>query len=175
MKRIWVSKPKKGIDWIKKENFVKYGRPLGMPDFSAKIVQEAIRLVLNAIYEPIFDKLGVICGFRPTMGCHNPISILQSKIQGMFIALEGDISEAFNKLNHEEFISMLSRRIQDTKFLDLILGMCRAGIQDEMQNVTTNSLLCVPQGSIVSPYFGIFICMNFTNMLWMILVNLFKH
>lgn len=153
VRRTWVPKPIKGIDWNKKENLIKYGRPLGMPDFSAKLVQEAIRLVLNAIYEPIFENLGVSYGFRPKIGCHNPMSILQNQTQGMSIALEGDIKGAFNELNHEEFITILSRRIQDTKFLNLILDMCKAGIMDQMQNTRTDSLLGVPQGSIVSPLF----------------------
>jgi RNA-directed DNA polymerase len=153
VRRTWVPKPLKGIDWNKKENLVKYGRPLGMPDFSAKLVQEAIQIVLNAIYEPIFQRLNVSYGFRPKMGCHNPMSTLQNKTQGMHIALEGDIKGAFNELNHEEFIGILSRRIQDKKFLNLILNMCKAGIMDQMQNVRTDSLLGVPQGSIVSPLF----------------------
>ena len=153
VRRTWVAKPLKGIDWSKKENLVKFGRPLGMPDFHAKLVQEAIRLVLNAIYEPLFDKLGLSYGFRPKMGCHNPMLSIQNKTQGMTLALEGDIKGAFNELNHEEFITILSRRVQDKNFLNLILSMCKAGIMDQMQNVRTDSLLGVPQGSIVSPLF----------------------
>ncbi len=153
VRRTWVPKPMKGTDWTKKENLVKYGRPLGMPDFSAKLVQEAIRLVLNAIYEPIFDQLGVSYGFRPKMGCHNPMLDIQNQTQGMTIALEGDIKGAFNELNHEVFISFLSQRIQDKNFFNLVLSMCTAGIFDQMQNVRTDSLLGVPQGSIVSPLF----------------------
>lgn len=153
VRRIWVPKPLKGIDWSKKENLVKYGRPLGIPDFDAKLVQEAIRLVLNAIYEPIFEETGVSYGFRPTIGCHNPMSIMQSQTQGMSTALEGDISKAFNELDHDEFIAILNHRIIDKKFLKLILDMCKAGIMDNMQKVRTDSLLGVPQGSIVSPLF----------------------
>lgn len=153
VRRTWVPKPLKGIDWSNKENLVKYGRPLGMPDFDAKLVQEAIRLVLNAIYEPIFEKTGVSYGFRPNIGCHNPMISIQSQTQGMSTALEGDIKGAFNTLDHEEFIAILSYRIQDQKFLKLILDMCKAGIMDQMQNIRTDSLLGVPQGSIVSPLF----------------------
>jgi retron-type reverse transcriptase len=153
VRRTWVPKPLKGIDWSKNENLVKYGRPLGMPDFDAKLVQEAIRLVLNAIYEPIFEQTGVSYGFRPNIGCHNPMSIMQSQTQGMTIALEGDIKGAFNELDHEEFIGILNKRILDKKFLKLILDMCKAGIMDNMQKIRTDSLLGVPQGSIVSPLF----------------------
>jgi retron-type reverse transcriptase len=153
VRRTWVPKPIKGIDWKKKENLMNYGRPLGMPDFSAKLIQEAIRLVLNAIYEPIFENIGLSYGFRPKMGCHSPMITLPNRTQGMTIALEGDIKGAFNELNHEEFISILSRRITDKKFLNLILDMCKAGIMDQMQNIRTDSLLGVPQSSIVSPLF----------------------
>ena len=153
VRRTWVPKPLKGIDWSKKENLVKYGRPLGMPDFNAKLVQEAIRLVLNAIYEPIFDSAGFSYGFRPKLGCHSPMIALQQQTQGMSIALEGDIKGAFNELDHDAFISILSYRITDRSFLKLIYSMCKAGIMDQIQQVRTDSLLGVPQGSIVSPLF----------------------
>lgn len=69
----------------------------------------------------------------------------------MDIVIEGDIDGAFNNLDHDKLIKILSRRIHDEKFLTLIYGMCRAGIFDQMKNVRTDSLLGVPQGGITSP------------------------
>lgn len=151
VRRTWVPKPIKGVDWTKKENLVKMGRPLGVPDFDAKLVQETVRLVLNAIYEPQFENENVSYGFRPKLGCHNAISKIESEAQGMTLALEGDIKGAYNNLQHEKLINILSRRIQDKKFLNLIYKMCRAGIFDALQQIRTDSLLGVPQGAIVSP------------------------
>lgn len=150
VRRIWVPKPKK-IDWRKKENLVKHGRPLGMPDFDAKVVQEAMRMVLSAIYEPLFDKANVSFGFRPGLGCHDAVKDFESQTQGMDIAIEGDIKAAFPSLDHSTLINILSKRIQDKAFLDLVLSACRARIFDELQNSTHDPLIGVPQGGIVSP------------------------
>lgn len=151
VRRNWIPKPGKNVDWSKKENLLEFGRPLGMPDFDAKIVQEAIRLTLNAIYEPIFEHTNVSFGFRPNKGCHDAVLNIPTQTQGMHRAIEGDIKGAFNNLNHEKLIKILRLRINDEKLLDLIFAVCRAGIFDQLQNVRTDSLLGVPQGGIISP------------------------
>ena len=69
VRRIYVPKPKK-IKWTI-ENLISSGRPLGMPDFESKVVQEAMRLVLEAIYEPLFDQINTNHGFRRAKGCHD--------------------------------------------------------------------------------------------------------
>jgi group II intron reverse transcriptase/maturase len=151
VRRVWLPKPIKGIDWKNKQNLIEKGRPLGMPDFNAKIVQEAIRIVLNAIYEPIFEKTDVSFGFRPNKGPHDAVKFIRNKSQGMEYVIEGDIKAAFPSLDHNTLIKILSRRIQDNEFLKLILKACQAGIMDKLQNTRTDSLLGVPQGGIVSP------------------------
>lgn len=151
VRRTWIPKPIKEVDWKKKENLIKLGRPLGVPDFDAKLVQEATRMVLSAIYEPIFDYEDVSFGFRPKLGCQNALTTAQTKAQGMVYAMEGDIKGAYGALIHERLIFLLSQRIQDRSFLDLILKMCKAGIFDALQNIRTDSLIGVPQGAIVSP------------------------
>lgn len=150
VRRIWIPKPK-NIDWSSKKNLVNFGRPLGMPDFDSKIVQEAIRLVLDALYEPIFTKTNTNFGFRPNIGCQNAIHNLLQTNQGMSYALEGDIVGAFNNLNHEILIKILKKRIHDKKFLQLIYKCCKAGIFDQLQQINVDSLLGVPQGGISSP------------------------
>jgi len=150
VRRIWVPKPKK-INWSDKNNLIKHGRPLGMPDFESKVVQEAMRIVLNSIYEPIFNSLNVSHGFRPKKGCHNAIIDIPTKAQGMRYALEGDIKGAFDNLKHDILINILSRRITDKVFLNYILKLCRAGIFDELQQANLDSLIGVPQGGIISP------------------------
>ena len=115
------------------------------------MVQAAINLILTEIYEPEFDALNVSFGFRPHRGCHDSIKDIPAKTQGMKTAIEGDIKGAFNCLQHDTLIRLLSRRITDKKFLALLLKCCKAGIFDELQNTRTDPLLGVPQGGIVSP------------------------
>lgn len=153
VRRKWLPKPGLGSDsfWRDPENLVKSRRPLGLPDFDAKIVQSAINIVLINIYEPIFDALDVSYGFRPKRGCHDALRKLESQAQALPYAIEGDIKGAFNNLQHDTLIKILNRRISDKKFLDLVYKCCRAGIFDELQETRTDSLLGVPQGGILSP------------------------
>jgi len=156
VRRKWTPKPGKGTAkfWKDPKNLIQSGRPYingGLPDFDAKVVQAAINLILTEIYEPEFDALNVSFGFRPHRGCHDSIKDIPAKTQGMKTAIEGDIKGAFNCLQHDTLIRLLSRRITDKKFLALLLKCCKAGIFDELQNTRTDPLLGVPQGGIVSP------------------------
>lgn len=152
IRRTWVPKPGRPDSfWKKKENLIQSGRPLGLPDFDAKVVQSAINLVLTNIYEPLFDSYNVSFGFRPARGCHDAVKDIPAKTQGLHSAIEGDIKGAFNNLQHDKLISTLSRRINDKHFLMLIKKCCKAGIFDQLQNSRLDSLTGVPQGGIVSP------------------------
>ncbi|MGQ2957956.1 reverse transcriptase domain-containing protein [Agrobacterium sp.] len=151
VRRIRIPKPIKGLDWSDKETLITRGRPLGIPDFDSKIVQEAIRLILNAIYEPIFHSLQANFGFRPNQGVHNALHTIFKNTRSMNYAIEGDIKGAFDNLDHDILQKILSKRIQDKNFLDLIYHTCRAGIFDQLQKTYKDSLLGVPQGGIVSP------------------------
>jgi retron-type reverse transcriptase len=150
-RRIWIPKPGKNINWKKKENLTKFGRPLGMPDFDTKVVQASIVLILESIYEPIFQHTNVSFGFRPKLSCQDAIYSIPEKTQAMHLAIEGDIKGAFDNLNHNKLIQILSQRINDKKFLKLILQGCQTGIFDAIKNTKQDSLVGVPQGSIASP------------------------
>lgn len=150
VRRTYLPKPGKNVEWTK-ENLIKLGRPLGMPDFDSKIVQEAIRLVLDAIYEPIFEKSNTNFGFRQGKGCHDAIRNIPSQTQGMDIAIEGDIKAAFPSLNHETLRTLLRKRISDERVISLVYDCCKAGIFDELQNSYHDPITGIPQGGIVSP------------------------
>lgn len=150
VRRTYLPKPGKNIEWTK-ENLIASGRPLGMPDFDSKIVQETIRLVLNSIYEPLFDKTNTNFGFREGKGCHDAIAPITAKTQGMSLAIEGDIKGAFPSLDHDILVKILQKRIADKDFISLIRKCCKAGIFDEMKNSFHDPLVGVPQGGIVSP------------------------
>lgn len=140
IRRVWIPKPGKTEK-----------RPLGIPTLHDKIVQQAILMVLEAMYEPIFEQQNHNFGFRPHKGCHDAIIKITQKGQGMSLAIEGDIKGAYNNVKHKTMINILSRQTDDNKFLNLIDRFMKAGIFDEMSKSRTHTFTGVPQGGIVSP------------------------
>lgn len=138
IKRIMIPKPGKTVK-----------RPLGIPDFDDKIVQESIRMVLESIYEPHFNQLDANSGFRPNRDCAYAIRKIRQKAQFSTHVIEGDIIGAYNNVNHTILIKTLSKRIKDKKFLNLILSGLKSGIMDK--SIILDSFLGVPQGGICSP------------------------
>jgi retron-type reverse transcriptase len=124
-------------------------RPLGIPSFKDKIVQESIRMILNAIYEPEFKNLNLNFGFRPKLGCLNAIDQIKNKAKSMDFAIEGDIKGAFDNVNHEILINILRKKIKDNKFLRLINGGLKCGLI--YLTSTQETPIGTTQGSIVSP------------------------
>jgi retron-type reverse transcriptase len=124
-------------------------RPLGISSFPDKIVQEAIRIILNAIYDPEFAKINMNFGFRPGMGCQDAIHQIQQKAKAMDIVIEGDIKGAFDNVNHDIMIEILSEKIKDDKFLKLIRSGLKCGVI--FLGYRQDSELGTTQGSVVSP------------------------
>jgi len=122
-------------------------RPLGMPVWSDKLVQEVIRSLLEAYFEPHFSDHSH--GFRPKRGCHTALREIYHKWTGTTWFIEGDISQCFDKLNHELLLETLKEHIHDERFIRLLRDLFDAGY---MQDWTYNQTLSgVPQGGIVSP------------------------
>src|SRR5947208_3270 len=129
--------------YIPKKNGKK--RPLGMPVWSDKLVQEVIRLILEAYYEPQWSRHSH--GFRPERGCHTALREIYYNWHGTAWFIEGDISQCFDKLDHEFLLDKLSQDIHDGRFINLIRGLLDAGY---MEDWTLNRTLSgVPQGGIV--------------------------
>lgn len=124
-------------------------RPLGIPSFKDKIVQESMRMVLNAIYEPEFTEINLNFGFRPSIGCQDAIIYIQQHAKAMDFAIEGDVKGAFDNVNHDLLIKILEQKIKDRKFLNLIKGGLKCGIL--FLNYYQNSNIGTVQGSILSP------------------------
>src|SRR5437016_2066320 len=122
-------------------------RPLGMPVWSDKLVQEVIRQILEAYFEPQFSERSH--GFRPNRGCHTALREIYRKWRGTIWFIEADIAQCFEKLDHELLIERLSERIQDNRFIRLIRGLLDAGYLEDWTFHQT--LSGVPQGGIVSP------------------------
>jgi retron-type reverse transcriptase len=142
-------------------------RPLGISSFPDKIVQEALRMILNTIYEPEFARYNVNFGFRPNQGCQDAISHIQMYAKQMDFAIEGDIKGAFDNVCHDRMIEILEQKIKDKKFLRLIKGGLKCGVI--FLNYRQDSDLGTTQGSVVSPLlyniyfheFDKFICTEF--------------
>jgi len=131
--------------YIPKKNGKK--RPLGMPVWTDKLVQEVLRLILEAYYDPQFSDHSH--GFRPGRGPHTALREIYYHWRGTTWFIEGDISQCFDKLDHELLLSTLSEQIHDGRFIRLLRGLFDAGY---MEDWTYNETLSgVPQGGIVSP------------------------
>lgn len=132
--------------YIPKKNSIKK-RPLGIPSFEDKLVQEVVRKMLDAIYEPIF--LDTSHGFRPNRSCQTALFQLKSTCRGTKWVVEGDITGCFDNIDHEILLQILSLKINDGRFLELIRRFLKAGYFEFRQ--VKNSLSGVPQGGIISP------------------------
>lgn len=122
-------------------------RPLGMPGWNDKMLEEVIRLVLRAYYEPQFRNSSH--GFRPNRGCHTALSEIYNRWTGVQWFIEGDIKGCFDNLNHDVIIRILKRNIKDESFLRLIREMLEVGYFEDWKYFQTYS--GTPQGGILSP------------------------
>lgn len=122
-------------------------RPLGMPTWTDKLVQEVIRLILDAYYDPQFSPHSH--GFRPQHGCHTALTEVRQKCRGTTWFIEGDISQCFERLDHQVLLQTLAEKIHDNRFLRLINEALKVGYLEEWRWHST--LSGTPQGGIVSP------------------------
>lgn len=122
-------------------------RPLGIPSFEDKLVQECVRLLLEAVYEGSFVKSSQ--GFRPKHSCHTALSQIQRCFTGVKWFVEGDIKGFFDNIDHEIMTSILAERIKDERFLRLIRKFLKAGYLEDWTYHKTYS--GTPQGGIISP------------------------
>jgi group II intron reverse transcriptase/maturase len=132
--------------YIEKRNSSKL-RPLGIPGWTDKLLQEVIRMVLEAYYEPQFRRSSH--GFRPKRGCHTALKEISIIGKGTGWFIEGDIKGCFDNISHKLIWRILKRKIHDNNFLKLIWDMLKAGYMENWTHHATYS--GTPQGGIVSP------------------------
>lgn len=127
-------------------------RPLGIPDIEDRIVQEALRMALEPIWEADFSDYSY--GSRPNRSTKDAVAYIGSRLTasrsiGYGWIVEGDIQSFFDTIDHYKLMQLVRKRIKDEKILDLIWDFLRAGIMEEGK--LRHSVLGTPQGGIVSP------------------------
>lgn len=132
--------------YIAKKNSTKK-RPLGIMSTDDKLIQEVVRMILEAIYEPTFSENSH--GFRPNRSCHTALDEISTTFSGAKWIIEGDIKACFDSFDHHVLIDILRRRIQDEYFISLVWKFLKAGYMEQWEYHATYS--GTPQGSGISP------------------------
>ena len=123
-------------------------RALGIPCLRDKIVQEAIRMALEPIFEVEFHDNSY--GFRPNRSTHHAIFRCQQLMRSKFSwVIEGDVKACFDMISHKAILETLREKLHDNKFLELIRRFLKAGV--EVEGVVKPTEKGVPQGGVVSP------------------------
>jgi group II intron reverse transcriptase/maturase len=123
-------------------------RQLGIPCLRDKIVQEAIRMALEPIFEVEFHDSSY--GFRPNRSAHHAVARCRhAALNGFTWIIEGDVKSCFDEISHKAILRCIREKVMDNKFLDLITHLLKAGVEiDGIVHPTTKG---VPQGGVASP------------------------
>jgi group II intron reverse transcriptase/maturase len=127
-------------------------RKLGIPCVRDKVVQEALHMILEAIYDSpqgaYFSDASH--GFRPDRSCHTALREFRGKWVAVNWIIEGDIHACFDELDHHVLVTTLKKKIHDERFINLIWKLLNAGYMD-LHGTRKDSLIGSPQGGIISP------------------------
>ncbi|HKB39638.1 MAG TPA: reverse transcriptase domain-containing protein [Gemmataceae bacterium] len=130
-------------------------RPLGLPTWSDKLVQEAVRTLLEPYYEQRFSSHSH--GFRPDRSCQSALREIVKTWKGTVWFIEGDIKGCYDNIDHSMLLDIIRRDIHDGRLLNLLDGLLRAGYMEDWRYHDT--LSGTPQGGILSPLLAN-ICLN---------------
>jgi RNA-directed DNA polymerase len=137
---------------VRERTIPKYGgklRKLGIPTVADRVVQAALKLVLEPIFEA--DFLSVSYGFRPRRRAHDAIAEIHFYgTVGYRQVLDADIEACFDSIDHTALMDRVRRRVTDKRVLALVKAFLKAGVMTET-GVPQNSETGTPQGGILSP------------------------
>ena len=122
-------------------------RPLGLPTWGDKLIEEVLRRMLEAYYEPQFSENSH--GFRPNRGCHTALRQIANNWTGTVWFIEGDIKSCFDHIDHKKLMAILGKQIDDPRLLRLIRHRLSSGIVEDWVYQRTYS--GTPQGGVLSP------------------------
>lgn len=112
-------------------------RPLGLPTFTDKLVQEVLRMILEAIYEPVFNEHSH--GFRPNRSCHTALKEISKEFNGIRWFIEGDIKGCFDNINHQALITIIGKKLKDARIIQLLWKFLHAGYLENWRYKATYS------------------------------------
>jgi retron-type reverse transcriptase len=137
-------KPTKKIRIFKKKSFC----ILPIASFKDKIVQEAIRIILEIVFDPLFSKDNH--GFQKQKSCHSALHQIKKEFQITQWIINCDIAKVFDSIEHSILINLLKKRISDNRMLNLIQKYLKSGYWFNLCNISYN-LTDIPQDGILSP------------------------
>ena len=128
-------------------------RPLGIPTLKDRIVQRAMLMVMEPIWESDFHRLSY--GFRPERSVHHAVRTVKIQLQesaagtrGRWV-IEGDLASYFDTVHHRLLLRCVRRRVRDDRFVDLLWRFLKAGHVDRGLFAASNE--GVPQGGVLTP------------------------
>ena len=141
VKRVYIPKPNS-----------EKKRPLGIPTLLDRIVQEALRMILEPIWEADFSVHSY--GFRPNRSTYDAMTYIGKRLasnagQSYQWSIEGDIASYFDTIPHRRLMKAMKKRVADRNIRDLLWKFLRAGVMQ--QGTIKETLTGTPQGGIVSP------------------------
>ena len=123
-------------------------RPLGIPTVTDRVVQQAVRMVLEPIFERRFAEHSY--GFRPGRSCHHALARVSGQLaEGSTYVVDIDIQGYFDTINQERLMQLLAQDVSDGRVLEIIERFLKAGVDDN--GVWEMSEMGTPQGGVISP------------------------
>lgn len=123
-------------------------RPLGIPVVRDRIVQAAVKIVIEPIFEADFE--GCSYGFRPKRSAHDANETIRETVnRGYRWVVDADIESYFDTINQEKLVEMVEKRISDRQVLKLIHRFLAAGVLED--GVVKTATVGTPQGGVLSP------------------------